>query len=309
MTLLDGGAQHGILPVGTLAEGGNLLIRITAFVAPVVLLELCPFGGVEQVELLADVAHADIIGIVDVRLTVAALPLLRGDEDDAVGTARAVDGGGRDVLQHLHALDVVGVDGGQRVKATLDTAQARRACAGILEIDEAVDDVERLVGGVDRVAATDADMTVGTRLSAAGRHVKARHLSTQSTVEGRCLGLTEDIGLHLRHATRQLRPLLRAVTHHDDLVEFMVFLLQRHDEVLVVALHADGLLFVTHVADFQLRRERCHIDAEVALGIGCHAHMTASVVYRRTNDCLARPGVGHLTNNGGSRRSEMENNG
>ena len=51
------------------------------------------------------------------RLTVTALPLLRGDEDDAVGTTRAVYGGGRHVLQHLHTLDIVGVDGDQRIKA------------------------------------------------------------------------------------------------------------------------------------------------------------------------------------------------
>ena len=187
MALLQGGAQHGILPVGAFAEGGYLVVGIAALVGPIVLLEPCPFGGVQQIKLLADIAKANIIGIVNVCLTVAALSLLRSDENDTIGTTRAVDGRCRDIFQHLDTFDVVGIDGSQRIKAALDAAQTRRTNTGILEIDKAIDDVERLVRSIHGVAATDADMTVGTRLTAAGRHVKACHLSAQRTVERWCL--------------------------------------------------------------------------------------------------------------------------
>ena len=187
MALLQGGAQHGILPVGTLSKCGYLVVSIAALVGPIVLLEPCPFGGVQQIKLLADVAKANIIGIVNVCLTVAALSLLRSDEDDAVGATRTIDGRCRDVLQHLDTLDVVGVDGCQWIEAALDAAQTRRTNTGILEIDKAVDDVEWFVRSIHGVAATDADMTVGTRLTTAGRDVKTSHLTAQRTVKRWCL--------------------------------------------------------------------------------------------------------------------------
>ena len=86
MTLLNSGTQHGILPVGTLSEGGYLIVCIATLVAPIVLLKLCPFGGVEQVELFADAAHANIICVVYVCLLVATLTFLCGDENDTIGT-------------------------------------------------------------------------------------------------------------------------------------------------------------------------------------------------------------------------------
>ena len=85
MALLDGSTQNGVLPVGSLAQGGNLSVRVAALVTPVVLLELRPLGGVEQREAMADVAGTDGVGIVDVGLTVARLALLGGDDDDGGG--------------------------------------------------------------------------------------------------------------------------------------------------------------------------------------------------------------------------------
>ena len=145
VALLQSGAQHCILPVGALAEGGYLVICIAALVGPIVFLEPCPSGGIEQIKLFTDVAKANIIGIVNVCLSVATLPLLRRDENDTIGTTRTIDGGSTNVFQYLDALDVVRVDGSQRIKAALNATQPRRVCIGILEIDKAVNDVKRLV--------------------------------------------------------------------------------------------------------------------------------------------------------------------
>ena len=247
MTLLDSRTQHRILPVGTLTEGCNLSIRITSLITKIVLLILCPLRGGEQVELLGHAAHAQRIVVVHVRLTLAQLTFLGGDENHAVSTARAVDGSGRHILQDFDTLDVIGVDGGQGVQTALDSTDTRGVVGRILEIDKAIDHIERFVGRIHRVAATNTDMTVGTWLATAGRHRQTSHLSAQRHIERGGCGLLEDVGLDGGHATRQLVALLRTVTHHDDLVQLIRIINERY-------LH--GLLEVVHI---HIQRTVAHI--------------------------------------------------
>ena len=187
VTLLGGGAQHGLLPVGALAECTDFSVAVSGLVAEIVFLQLCPLGGAEQVQFLADAAGADVVGVADVRLVLAGLALTGGYHNHAVGAARAIDGRGRHVFQHLHALNVVGVDGCQRVQSAGQSAQAGAAVGCILEIDEAVDHIEGFVRCVYRVTATDADLIFGSGLSARCRHVQSGHLSAQGAVECGCL--------------------------------------------------------------------------------------------------------------------------
>ena len=153
-------------------------------------------------------------------LPLANLSFLGGDENDAVGTTGTIDSCGGDVFQYFYTLDVVGIDGGQGIQTSFNGTDTRGVIGCILEIDKAVDHVERFVGGVDRVTATNADVTVGARLSAAGCHVESSHLSSQSTIEGGGNGFLKDIGFDSGHATCQLVTLLCAVAHHDDFVQF-----------------------------------------------------------------------------------------
>ena len=95
-------------------------------------------------------------------------------------------------------------------------------------------------------------MTVGTRLSAAGRHVKACHLSAQSTIEGRGLGNLKDVGFYFRHTTGQLCPLLCAVTHHDDLVKVMRVLVQTDTYYCVALANLHTQTFIANVADIDV---------------------------------------------------------
>ena len=177
VSLLDGGAQHGVLPVGTASQCGNLSVSVATLVAKIVLLVLSPFRGGEQVELLGHIAHAQRVVVVHVSLALAQLAFLRGDEDHAVGASRTVDSGGRHILQHLDAFNIIGIDGGQRVQAALNGTDARAVGGGVLEVDETIHHVEWLVGSVHRVTTTNTDVTVGTWLSAAGSHSQTSHLA------------------------------------------------------------------------------------------------------------------------------------
>ena len=78
----------------------------------------------------------------------AAGALLGGDNDNTVGSAGTVDGGGRCILEDGEALDVLRVDGGQRVT---------HAGNAVIGNGQAVDDIQRVVGCVQGCSATDTD--------------------------------------------------------------------------------------------------------------------------------------------------------
>ena len=177
MTLLDGGAQHGVLPVCTLAQCGNISVGVATLIAEVVLLVLCPLRGGEQVEFLGYVTHTQGVMIVHVSLTLAQLTFLSGDKDYAIGAARTIDSSGRYVLQDFNTLDVVGVDGGQGIQAALDSTDTCAVVGCILEVDKAINYVKRFIRGIHGVTTTDADMTIGTRLSTTCCHSQTCHLS------------------------------------------------------------------------------------------------------------------------------------
>src|SRR5262249_52556770 len=89
------------------------------------------------------------------------------DDDDAVGTACAVDRRRGRVLQDFDRLDVVRVQGGERIRrhcgGGVAAAVARILIVRIVLDREAVDDVERLVVAVDGGAATNTNGQRGAR--------------------------------------------------------------------------------------------------------------------------------------------------
>ena len=252
--LLHGSPEHGILPVCSFAECLDLFVGIAFLVAEIGLLKLCPFGGVEQVEVLAHTAQPEAVAIGDVGFLLTKFPFLGGDEDDSVGSTRTVDGGGTHVFQHFDALDVVGVDGGKRIEAALDGSQSCPAGRSVLVVDETIDHVKGFVAGIDRVATTDADAAIGSRLSAGCSHVKTCHLSAQGSVEGAGCAVLKHVCLDCHHRTRQLRAALGAITHHDHVIEVTALLGEFHVDVLFIVIYGDGLWTVTCETDVQLDR-------------------------------------------------------
>ena len=300
MTLLGGGAQYGVLPVGALTQRADFSVAISGLVAEIVSLQLRPLGGAEQVQLPADAAGADVVGVADVRLVLAGTALPGGYHHHAVGAARAIDGRGRHVFQHLHALYVVGVDGCQRIQSAGQSAQPGAAVGSILEIDEAVDDVEGFVGCVHRVAAAYAHLTFCSRLSAGCRHAESGHPSAQGTVERGCLRLAEHVGSDRGHAARQLCASLCAVAHDDNFRELACVFLQPDADEGVCAADADLLVFIAHVADADLGGEGGDVEMEMSVSIGHSAHLI--IIYNGcSDDSLPGFGIGHVPADGGGR--------
>ena len=100
--LLETCTEGSILPVvggcGSIQTVADLTVLVE-FVP-----DVCPLPGVEVVQFLANLTPSEAGVITDVVLAVRAL--LRGDDDHTVGTTCTIDSGGRDILQHLDALDV-----------------------------------------------------------------------------------------------------------------------------------------------------------------------------------------------------------
>ena len=248
VAVLHGSAQNFRLPVGALAERGCFLVGIAALVAIVLLLELCPLRGVEQAEMAADVACSHVEGVADAWPPSTRLAALGGYEDNTVGTARTVDGRGRHVLEHLHALYVVGIDCRQRVQTALYAAQSGAAVGCILEVDEAVDDVERLVRGVHRVSSAYAYLAAGTGLSTGCHHTQTCHLPHKCRIERWSKRLLEHIALDSGHAARELGALLGAVANDNHLRQPPGILAQAYHYQRVALAHFHTLAFVAHIA-------------------------------------------------------------
>ena len=89
-TILEGDLVGGIEGLVDVAEGAAI------------------FLSVQYVEFLGIEAPAQVQAVVE--LLHALLALLGGDDDDAVGTTRTIDSGGRSILQYVDALDILRVN-------------------------------------------------------------------------------------------------------------------------------------------------------------------------------------------------------
>ncbi len=148
-------------------------------------------------------------------------PALGLHEDDAVGTAAAVDGGRRRVLQYRDRLDVVRVDRVERVAGQRGVdAVDHRAGDGRLVLERhTIDDVERVVARRDRRTATDADLDAAARLAVVGRHLQARDATLQELVR---VGDDADVRVTPadgRDRSRDRLAPLRAVARDDQVAE------------------------------------------------------------------------------------------
>ena len=115
--------------------------------------------GVEQLRLYCHARYVVLEIVCDCSFSLRAF--FGGDEYNAVTCLRTVDGGGSSVLQDLHALDAVRING-----------------ADILH-QKAVHDIKR-VGGSVRSDTADADRRHCARLGGSGDQGHARGLTLES---------------------------------------------------------------------------------------------------------------------------------
>ena len=109
MVMREGGTVDLILPVGVLlTQGfhGSVVAVITLVQIAHELAELVTIHDVDRLLLHAH-SHVTIIGNTG---ALTATAFLGGDDDDTIATTATIDSGGRSVLQHVEALDVLGVD-------------------------------------------------------------------------------------------------------------------------------------------------------------------------------------------------------
>ena len=157
------------------------------------------FVGVHQVGLVGDLVQGERGA--EVHRGLALVAAFGVDHDDAVGSARSVDGGRRSVFQHVDRLDVRGVDRrGERPFGR-----------------ESVDDVERGVALRERVVSADGDIGFGAQRAVARGDDHAGDASAQRLVEVGDVGLHHRSQVGLGHRAGEVAPRGGSVADVDDL--------------------------------------------------------------------------------------------
>ena len=179
LVILDrrGSVGH-VLPIGGL-EPGQRVERDAGVVRRVPHVEQRELVRVQHIDVLGDVLHADIRGVIEVDRPASALGR---HHDDAVAAPSAVDRGGGSVLQDVKRLDVVGIDEAE------------------IRADDAVDHDQRRVARREGIAAAHADAQLRIGLRVGGLDLHAGNASRE-----RLLRSLDGIRLDLRPVDRRGR--------------------------------------------------------------------------------------------------------
>ena len=148
-------------------------------------------------------------------------PALGGDQNDPIGTTRAVDARSGRVFQHLDVFDVVGVEAGQRV-AVHGAAVATREV--ILGDGDAVDDIQGITASGDGTQA--ADPNNGSTAGHAGtlRYLDTRRLPLEGGLKGGRLHRSDFLRINGRDGPCNFFLALDAVSHdHRFIQQYRVF--------------------------------------------------------------------------------------
>ena len=195
--------------------------------------------------------------------------LLRGDDDDAVRCAGAVNRSRCSVFENLHRLDVVGVDAGQIVP------------------QGSVDDIDRIVAHVDRRSAANQETGRLARKRIVGRHPKTCDLSLQGVADGRDRSSVELVAVDLRDRRGQRLAGLRAVSDDDHLVDHFEVLHHRNvDDRALADLLLDAL--IAEIDELQHRILAVDAQRIVSGGIGGYALVCFGDHDRNARQRLAR---------------------
>ena len=200
------GRTHRIVVVGTPRHTGGRSAQTVGVVAGVDQ-QIAELDGVQQIHLVVELL--DSVGEIVTHLgRFALLAALGGDEHDARGAARTVDGGRGGIFQDVDRLDVVRVD------------------ENVFRCRIAVDHVKRVAAGRQRVHAAHADRDAVARGAAGLVHLHAGYLARER-LSHRRRRHREFAGFHAGDRTREIALAHRCVTHDDHLGDLFVLLRQR----------------------------------------------------------------------------------
>ena len=181
-------------------------------------------GNARDVVVLLQGLDIDALFDVDGHHGIVGLAALGGDDDDTVGATGAVERIGGSVLEDGHALDISGID-------AADGAVIRHA----------VDDIQRVLAGIQGAEATDADGRSGPRSAGGLSQLDAGDLARKGGRDGAHLCLGEFFRFH--DFRRSGEGLLGGRTESDDdgLVQHRGVLGENHVD-RAPAVHRDLLL-------------------------------------------------------------------
>ena len=258
-------------------QGDSISRELRIVVVVHLLVDLLILSGVEHVELLGDMGEAEVGG--EVYLHVALLAVLRGDDDHAVGSHRAIDGSSGTILEYFHGLYVLWVD-------VVDVA------------GEAINDIQRLVvaKGLD---ATYLHAESGTGIATALENAHAGHLSFESLggIGGGAFGQVG--GVDRGNGSREVALLHRAITHDDNLVESLGVFSETDAHVVTCLGHKIFEADIAHddIAAFW------GVEGELAVDVGDGLDVGAPDLDGGTNDgfaVLVGDGAGDFVGGAGS---------
>ena len=239
MFLREACTKGSILPVVTLCRRVNRITHLTILIQFVP--KVNPLSGIQVVKLLGDLAPTKGGVITDIVLAMRSF--LSSDDDHTVGTTRTIDSGSGNILQHLDALDIRGVQERQRIKRGITGLGTCTGGCRIIIDDETINHIERFVTTSDTITTTDADDAGCTRLTRGLCDIQTSHSTLQGTLYGIVL-LAEHISIYRRDTTGQLQALLGTITHNHHFVEFAGVIYQRdlHGLLEVIDIHVEGTI-------------------------------------------------------------------
>ncbi len=257
--------------VGAISVVVDLVVPVGIVIAEECALGVGALGGdgIDKLVAAHHVHHAgarlQAVGRREGHLRFAAATLLGRDDDDAVRGARTIYSRRRGILEHRHALDVVGVDQTEEIAGIARDATALQWYA--------VEHDQRVVAGIERGTATDADGGTGCGRSAVGHDLHTGDLTVDQLFGRGDQALVKVLRLDRRDRSREVAAACGTVTDDHHLIEVLLLRLQLDGHV---GRHIDGLRFVTDVAHDDLLHRCRKLKREVAVEVG-HSALTATL--------------------------------
>ena len=225
------------------------------------------------------------VGVV-LDLAAVAATALGGDQDDAVRAAVSVDGRRGGILEDLDRGDIVGVDhreGGHTGVVAVDTA----ACGGAdVEERESVEDDQRGGRTGERVGSSDEHVGLRAGFTRRGVDHQTGHAACQGVIDREEDAVFEGIALDRGDGSGHVLFAERAVTDHDDVVDFQIGGSERDVDARTLSDgFADGV--VPEEAEYEDIIRRADLDTVCAAGIGRCADGRAVDDHRSAGDGFA----------------------
>ena len=227
-------ALHAVVEVdvGERSEVRLVVVRDLVLDGGQLVLPLGELRGVERLHLVlaGDVLEPPVYIVVYVHL--ALLAALGGDQHDAVGAARTVDGRREGVFQNVDRLDF------------------RRGDVADALHGESVDDIERRAVRRERTRTAHADADFGVGISLRGRDLHTGHAARHRLGDRGHGHLLERLGIHRGDRTHDIAAFHGGVTHDHHVVHRRRLVFEP-DVDLRFAADGDALRLHTDIGDHQ----------------------------------------------------------